>query len=666
MRLISVIVLVGATAVAAPSMAQQGPELVPPSPPLETETPADADQPEVAELTEADLRAWLDGYMSYALASTDTAGAVVVVVKDGEVLLQEGYGYADVDEEIPVDPETTLFRPGSVSKLFTWTAVMQLVERGKLDIERDVNAYLDFDIPSRDGEPVTLRDLLTHTPGFEERVKGLFLAEAEDIEPLGETLKRWTPERIYPPGQTPAYSNYGTALAGYIVERISGQSFDDYIEQHIFEPLGMEQSSFRQPLPERLQADMSQGYLAASGPEQDYEIVGIPPAGSLAATGADMARFMIAHLQNGRYDSARILEPATARTMHGTPLTMIPPLNRMLLGFYEANINGRRVIAHGGDTQWFHSYLHLFLDDDIGLFASVNSAGKEYEGAVIPSSLFQDFSDRYLPEPPVAESSQDVDAEAAAEHAALMAGLYDNSRRSESSFLSVLNLLGQAKIVANDDGTITVPLIQGLDGEPKQWREVSSFVWREVGGGTRLAAEVEDGEVARLSFDDVSPFMVFEPTPWWKSSAWLLPLLVCGLVALLLTAVLWPVRAIVRRRFGADFPLTGRNALAFRLVRISAVASLVTVATWAGTVMMMSSDITMLSPRFDGWLRVVQIAALIVFPGGAAIACWNVWVVWTGPRSWLAKAWSVVLAVACLAVLWVAVAFELIGFSVNY
>src|SRR5947199_115037 len=172
-------------------------------------------------LTKEDVEAWLDGFTPYALQRGDVAGAVVVVVKDGQVLLAKGYGYADVVARKPVDPERTLFRAGSVSKLFTWTAVMQLVEQGKLDLDADINTYLDFKIPSRNGKPVTLRNLMTHTPGFDETIRALILNDTHYLKPLGEALRRWVPPRVTAAGSTPAYSNYGAALAGYIVEHVS-------------------------------------------------------------------------------------------------------------------------------------------------------------------------------------------------------------------------------------------------------------------------------------------------------------------------------------------------------------------------------------------------------------------------------------------------------------
>src|SRR5580704_11725419 len=210
-------------------------------------------------LTAADVNAWLDGYLPNALRTGDIAGAVVAVVKDGQILTERGYGYSDVAKRAPVDPKLTLFRPGSVSKLVTWTAVMQLVEQGKIDLDADVNQYLDFKIPPRDGKPVTMRNLMQHVAGFEEQAKNI-LSEDPKAPGFEALLKQWTPERVFAPGTTPAYSNYGASLAGYIVQRQSGESFDDYVEKHIFAPLDMTHSSFRQPLPPELAPLMSKGY----------------------------------------------------------------------------------------------------------------------------------------------------------------------------------------------------------------------------------------------------------------------------------------------------------------------------------------------------------------------------------------------------------------------
>ena len=264
----------------------------------------------------------------------DVAGAVVVVVKDGETLLHKGYGYADVAARKPVDPATTLFRTGSVSKLTTWTAVMQLVEQGKLDLDADVNGYLDFEIPAREGQPITLRQIMTHTPGFEERIKDLIIPEGESFDPLDVYLKHWVPTRIFAPGTTPAYPNYATALAGYIVARVSGLSFDDYVEQHIFAPLGMQHSTFRQPLPENLRVKcrtVMRGPRRAKALRDRCGRAGGQPVRIGRRHGAIHARAPCKKVRSGKLGSSG----QTAEQMHTTALTVLPRVDRMVLGFYE-------------------------------------------------------------------------------------------------------------------------------------------------------------------------------------------------------------------------------------------------------------------------------------------------------------------------------------------
>ena len=647
------------------AFAQQSSSLLPPAATKEQQAaiPAVAQPPASPQLTRQDVEAWLDGYMPYAIKTGDIAGAVVVIVKDGQILSERGYGYSDVAKRTPVDPQRTLFRPGSVSKLVTWTAVMQQVEQGKLDLDRDVNAYLDFKIPPRDGKPITLRNIMTHTAGFEEAAKNIMFYDPARLASLGDHLKAWTPTRVYAPGGTPAYSNYATALAGYMVERVSGQSFDDYVDRNIFAPLGMAHSTFRQPLPARLAATMSKGYPAASEDPSKYEIVGPAPAGSLASSGADMGRFMIAHLQEGVLGGQRILRPETIETMHNSPLTLLPPLNRMELGFFETNINGREVIAHLGDTQDFHTSLHLFLKDDVGFYVSFNSLGKDGAAGSLRTALFEDFADRYLPGKPNAGR---VPAKEAAEHARMMAGTWVNSRRSETNFFNLLELLGQLKVGVGSKGELAISAFKGLNDKPRHWVEVAPFVWNDADGHERIAAKVVDGKVVRFSFDQIAPFMVYDRAVWYKNSAWLAPALYAALTAMLLTVLLWPVAAIVRRRFGAPLKLDRREMRAHRLVRIAGLLTLVTMIGWMVLVSAMTKNIDNLTSAMDPFIWLLEIASLVFFAGGFVIALWHAWIVWRGNRRWQAKLWSVVLVVAALAVLWVGLAFKMISFGVNY
>ncbi|HEY2682452.1 MAG TPA: serine hydrolase domain-containing protein [Steroidobacteraceae bacterium] len=617
-----------------------------------------ADAPSI---TQADLDAWLDGYMPYALATGDIAGAVVVVVKDGQIVTERGYGFSDVEKRKPVDPKLTLFRPGSVSKLFTWTAVMQMVEQGKIDLDADVNTYLDFKIPALDGKPITMRNLMQHVAGFEEQSKNI-LSEDPKAPKYEELLKHWTPERVFPAGVTPAYSNYGASLAGYIVQRVSGESFDDYLDKHIFQPLDMKHSTFRQPLPADLEPLMSKGYSRASEPPRKFEIVGPAPAGSLSSPGEDMAHFMIAHLQNGEYNGNRILKAETAEQMHNSPLTLLPPLNRMELGFFETNINGREVIAHLGDTQCFHTSLHLFLKDNVGFYVSFNSLGKEGAAGGLRGAMFQDFADRYFPLPVEKVS---IDAKTAAEHAAMLKGRWLNSRGSQSNFVSALELVGQMKLSVDAKGELVAPF-PGLNGKPRHWVETAPFLWEDLNSHERLAAKVENGQAVRFSIDELSPFMVFYHPAWYKNAGWLLPGVLIALGAFALTGIFWPVNAIVRRRFGAKLALDQRSMQAYRWSKIASLAILAALLIWAISLTNMLKDINNLGSSYDGIIRFAQLFGIVAFIGGFVALLWNLKIVWGGQRRWPAKLWSIVLAVSAFIALWIGFVFHLIGFGLNY
>lgn len=615
--------------------------------------------PAVNSLSKADVDAWLDGYLPFALKSGDIAGAQVTVVKDGQLVTARGYGFADVEKRKPINPAATLFRPGSVSKLVTWTAVMQLVDEGKLDLDRDVNAYLDFKIPPRDGQPVTLRQLLTHTAGFEETAKDLIAYDPKYSMPLGAYLKRYTPKRIFAPGTTPAYSNWGTALAGYIVERTSGMPFDNYIETRIFAPLGMANTSFRQPLPKPLQANMARGYSRASEKPTPFEYVVPAPAGSMSATATDMARFMIAHLEGGR----GILSPRAWQTMHNSPLTLLPPLNRMQLGFFETNVNGRMVNAHLGDTMGFHTSLHLFMRERTGFYVSFNSGGKEGVANALRGAMFQDFADRYFPG---AQRDGRVDTKVAAEHAKLMSGNWIASRRPESNFLKIITLLGQSSISTNEKGELIVSSLLGANGVPRRWVEIAPFVWRDVDSDDRLAAKVVSGKPVRWSMDFMSPFIVVDRAPAGMSAAWILPTLYASLAILALTFLFWPVSWLIRRHHKTELAVVGRARQAYRATRVFAGLSLAVLIGWLLVVSVLFESVSNLNKSSDPLLWLLQIGGAIVFVGAVIVSAWNVWLTFTDGRRWTRKVWSVLILLATLFILYVAFTFGLLSMNVQY
>jgi len=598
-------------------------------------------------LTKEDVEAWLDGVMPTALRITGTPGVTLSVVKDGQVLLEKGYGYADMAKLTPVDARTTLFRPGSVSKLFTWTAVMQQVEAGKIDLDADVNKYLDFKIPDYDGKPITMRNIMTHRTGFEEVVKDLITFKGES--PSDEqTVKRYIPPRIYPPGTTVGYSNYATSLAGYIVQRVSGEPFMDYLDKHIFKPLGMANSTFRQPLPEAMRPNMSVGYKDADTPGDGFEMISMPAAGSLSSTADDMAKFMIAHLNDG----AGLLKPETAKQMHEFVVKSFPDLNGSSLGFYEQSYNGHRAIAHGGDTVYFHSELLLFPAEKVGFFMSVNAGGRGGMGARMRFFVLPEFADRYFPRN---EPITPLDAATANEHAKMIAGRYKTTRRADSTFIALATLAGSTTITANEDGTIS----QSLLGFPVRYREVKPFLWQEVGGHDKLQAKVENGKVVSWSTDMIVAAFSFEPESGLPGAGLAIPLVVLALLLILVSLFWWPAAAIARRSLANPRTLPRSKVLAIRLGRTFAILAVVASIAWIGLFVAALQNLT---PKLDTFLFLAQVLALVAFVGGWIVAAWNLVLDVMNRLGWKRILWSAVILFAFTMLVWLGANYGLIKF----
>jgi CubicO group peptidase (beta-lactamase class C family) len=614
--------------------------------------------PKAHELTAEDLGAFLDGFMPQQIEHADIAGAVVAVVKDGKLVFAKGYGYADVAKKVPVSPETTLFRPGSISKLFTWTAVMQQVELGKLDLDRDVNDYLDFKIPPAFGKAITLRNIMTHSTGFEETVKDLFVGSADDLRPNAEYLRVHMPARIYPPGTTPAYSNYATTMAAYIVERVSGQNFNDYVEEHIFKPLNMTHATFRQPLPEALKPAMSNGYILGSGEPKPFEFVQVAPAGSLSASAVDMTHFMIAHLQNGHYGDAQILKPETAVQMHARQEGWPPAMNAMALGFYEQSINGHRLIGHGGDTVSFHSNLHLILDSNAGLFVSYNSPGRS---EIDPRGLlFDKFMHRYFPAVPTNEPA----LASAAQDAQSVAGTYEVSRRFETNVLALTTVLGETKVTVNPkDNTISMGF-KGLNQQPLHFQEISPMVFREVDGKAKIAF-INDPTGRRVAYIDY-PFMVFQQVnnTFDKQSVNYI-IIGFSLCVILLTLLMWPIGAMIRKHYGKPLTLdpgAKRLRMLVRLVCFGVVAFVVGVLVFVSRL----SNLSGMAERSDIWLHLLQGFGLLVGLG-SLIAIYNALKSWADGQQWFwSKLWNTFLGLSCVGFFWFIYHWHLLNFHLNY
>jgi CubicO group peptidase (beta-lactamase class C family) len=641
---------------ASVAMAQQ-PKVtpVPPTPQAPTAGESKVTEPP-HELTADDVHAFLDGFVPMQLEREDIAGAVVLVVKDGAILFAKGYGYSDVEKKTPVTVDATLFRPGSVSKLFTWTAVMQLVEQGKLDLDRDINEYLDFKIPAKFGKPITLRNIMTHTPGFEEQVKDLITEDAAPSATLKQHLVRHIPERIFPPGTTPAYSNYGASLAGYIVERVSGRPFNDYVAENIFKPLGMAHSTFAQPLPAELKPLMSNGYGLGSGKSKPFEIIEEAPAGALAATAADISRFMIAHLQNGKLENKKILRSETASQMHSRQFGLSPALNGMCLGFYEETRNGKRIIGHGGDTIYFHSDLHLMLENGIGFFVSYNSAGK---GDISPrSALWYHFLDRYFPYTPAkVEKLASADADAKT-----IAGRYLTTRRSESNFLKVGAVEEDVRVTPDESGTIKVEPFKDFNGQTKKWQEIAPLVYRSV-NGQDLLAFVRDYQ-GNILLAPNFPAAADQRVSLAQSADFNQSLILGVLVVLGLTLVCWPIAAIIRGHYHQRLDLDPSYLQLHPWVRVVCGVDIAFLLIFL--MVLTSGGINALSSKTDLKFHAIQSLGVLGALGTILVLLATLRS-WRDPHAWFwGKVWNLLLLLACVGFVWFSYHWNLLNFNLNY
>jgi hypothetical protein len=500
---------------------------------------------------------------------------------------------------------------------------------------------------------------MNHKAGFEEGLKDILAIDPQGLPSTEQYLKEHPRPLLFPPGEVPAYSNYGCALAGYIAQRVSGEPFERYVEQHILLPLGMRHSTFDQPLPDRFKSAMSQGYRTASAAPQAYELIITRPAGSLSATAADMTAFMLAHLQQGRFGDYQMLKSETAERMHRPSEDALPGFSAMAHGFFHGLKNGHTVIGHGGDSVVFHTELDLLPEDGVGIFYTFNSRGRDNAVYGLRKALFDQFMDRYFPS--VAPASDPPALATAAADAQRIAGRYQESRRVEHGFLSVFYLLQQTVIGAKPDGTITAPKV--LEPGEVSFAEVAPDLWREVGGTRELAVRTVDGIKSVIDSED--PISVLQPVPFLRSAPLNLTILVASLLILALTVVLWPISAIVRRRFGRP-PASGE--LRRLRVWVAGAVGLVVLYVIAWILLLrpvVTVSLWVYSSRLDPVVRALQLAGLVVI--AAAVA--GVWGLWRMSRlqstriTWVRNA---VLAAALLGVLWFAFMGRLFSFDLNY
>ncbi len=610
-----------------------------------------APQPQL-ELNEANLASVIDPLVEGWVDKHKGPGAVVVVVTRDGPLFAKGYGFSDIEAKKPFTADATLMRPGSISKLFTGIAVMQLVDEGRLDLDRDVNDYIDFAIPTpHGGVPVTLRRLLMHRAGFEEHAKNLFSRDGEP-QPLGPWLAKSLPRRLFPGGDVEAYSNYGLGLAGYIVERVSGEPYVSYIQRHILDPLGMKHSTFRQPLPDDLKPLMAKGYRRSDQPPLPFfETITPAPAGALSATGEDIGRFMRALLNGGELDGVRILPKARLDEMMAP--ASATAAGYLGLVFFGAKIAGHDTIGHDGITMTFFSNVTIFPEQGIGVFVSRDGPGEIKKLAELPHPATA-IARRFLPK---ATDGEDANA-AIFPSEADIAGIYQPGRRNDSSFVRFSALLAQIVIKVDRDGHVRgFPAIWPF-GSGAPWRRVERDLYQSSSG---RFAFVDNGTDSYLA----APARYLQRVPWSFDARWIAPVFVASTAIVFLSLLAWPLAALwrfLRKRQWSEDSGDRRNFLAVRLVMLVDAAVIGAVAVLFAK----SSDYTIFNDALDPWLLALYaLAWLGVF--GALLTLRTTAGFWRrGTGSRWSRVHHALIAASSVMIAWFFVTFHIAGTTLNY
>ena len=467
-----------------------------------------AQAPEPAPRVDADaVMSFADSFFPAELVRRRIPGLVLSVVADGKLVAARGYGAAQLNPWRAVDPERTVFRVASVSKLVTATAVMQLVEQRRLDLHRDVNDYLTrFHLPARHG-PITMHHLLTHTAGFDERLTGMAARSPAEQDPLGFYLARAMPPTFIAPGRVLSYSNHGLALAGLLVEEVSGRAFADYVRENILEPLDMRSSGFTLPIDAQRERAVAYQLAGEELRPLPFDVLHIPPAGGFATTGTDMARFLIAHLHGGALEDARILAPATIEQMHAAQFRQHPDTSGWAYGFWEDRAASGRALLHNGGGLGYRALVYLLPAYDFGFFLAYNLADRDASGElqeVFIRKVLEGFVPRPRTSPPAG----------ATHFLSGLAGTYRYVRRARTTSEQFISLFNTVRVRQDGSGALT--FWRGSD-QPVRLSPIGASRFRTSDGKGQVAFDLAPGGTPRwLVFDAGFP-AVYDRARWFET-----------------------------------------------------------------------------------------------------------------------------------------------------
>jgi CubicO group peptidase (beta-lactamase class C family) len=580
-----------------------------------------------------ELEAFVDGMLKDAMAREHIAGATVSIVQNGQVILKRGYGFAGLSPQRAVDPDRTLFRVGSISKTFTWIALMKEVEAGRIRLNQPVNLYLPEKAQVKDqgyDQPVRVANLMDHSAGFEDRALGqLFERSYDRVRPLDLYLRQERPKRVHAPGAVSSYSNYGAALAGEAVSYTAGKPYERLVEDEILVPLGMAHTTFREPhdpkaglpapMPAALVGDISDGYrwTPVGFQRRDYEFIGqIAPAGAGSSTAGDMARYMLMQLGGGQLNGTTIYGPVSAQAFR-TPLRKTPVgINGWAHGFMVFDLpGGHRGYGHGGATLSFFSNMVVVPDLNLGVFISTNTDTGRPLVNRLPDAIVQHF---YAPPAtfPRAGSPELV------QRGDEFAGYYLTTRRAYSGLEGFIDQLhGGAQVGVTHDGQLTISDESGLrTWVPEGALDDGAFIRTQ--GVERVAFDTTDGARA---FHVSNGTQVFQRVAFWRRPQALR--LLAALAAAAALATLAGIAVRNRREFREN-QIQSRASLVQNIQAVLWLVTLGLFVLWSSK----TGDAAQTMYRWPGFLMITASACALVAAGLTATTFLVMPAIWRGGR----------------------------------
>jgi len=408
---------------------------------------------------DAVLEAYVDGVVGAHMRANNIPGVTVSVVREGRTVFAKGYGRAKLDDATPVDGRETLFRIGSVTKTFVWTSVMMLAEQGRLDLDADINTYLnDIQIPEKFGAPITMNHLMAHRAGFEDSFQLYTREDGENELPLTVALAEDMPSRVYPPGARTAYSNYGSALAARIVENITEQSIETFIQDSFLTPLDMSSTTLNGPsemTPARREV-LSDGFVIKNGAqalEAPMQLGPYAPAGAMAASAADMALWMQFHLGQGAVGDTRLMRADTHRKMWSRAFSDRAAAADLAHGFFNRPYRGYQLYSHGGGTAAFITNMTMVPELNVGVFVSQN--------AIVDRALIDGLSQNVIDFILKAEAQNTLVINGAERATTDYVGSYMTNRRIFTKFLKIAGAQSVVQISPGEDGALVENYVTG-------------------------------------------------------------------------------------------------------------------------------------------------------------------------------------------------------------